>query len=299
MRKRLFILVLGIAFVFPNVVFAQSNIALTNVSVQLWPEYDQPSMLVITDFEVAADTPLPVDLTFRIPGDANLIAVANYTADGGLANANIQAPRDDGEWQVFTMTLESNVARFEYYQLLSYNGDQRLFSYLWDGAYAVDSFNIRVLEPLDAASLITNPALTTVSQEGDLTYYAGEPVKLGLGGQFTLTLEYQKSTNTLIANPQGVEPASPVDADTTGRVSLSNYVPYIIGGLGLIMIVGGVVYYWQSGRKPSGKSRRRAHAHAENEEDATGPYCPQCGARAKLGDRFCRTCGARLRHQEE
>jgi hypothetical protein len=76
MRKLFIILMLGVLFVFVSFASAQSDVTLASVDVQLWPEYDQPSMLVIVDFLVDASTTLPVDLTFRIPKDANLIAVA-------------------------------------------------------------------------------------------------------------------------------------------------------------------------------------------------------------------------------
>lgn len=298
MRKWILIILLGIFFVFPNFVFAQSNLALTNVSVQLWPEYDQPSMLIITDFEVPVTT-LPVDLTFRIPKDANLIAVASYTADGSLANAVFEGPRDDGEWQAFTITLDSTAARFEYYQPITFNGNQRIFSYLWDGAYAVDAFNIRVLEPADTTSLTTTPVLASIEQKEGLKYFHGDPVKLASGEQFALNLEYQKSSAALIASPQGVQPAAPVDENTPGRVSLNNTLPYLIGGLGVIMIVGGLVYYLRSGNNGVKKSRRRQHANANTEEGDSDVYCAQCGTRAHSGDRFCRVCGSRIRQQEE
>ncbi len=297
MRKWLLIILLGMFFVFPNFVFAQSNLTLTNVSVQLWPEYDQPSMLVITDFEVPATTTLPVNLTFRIPKDANLIAVASYTADGSLANAVFEGPKDDGEWQSFTITLDSTTARFEYYQPITFNGNQRIFSYLWDGTYAVGAFDIRVLEPADTTSLTTTPNLASTEQKDGLKYFHGKPVKLASGEQFILNLEYQKSSNALITSAPGVQPAAPVDENTPGRVSLNNTLPYLIGGLGVIMIVGGLVYYLRSGNNGVKKSRRRQHANAEESESDV--YCAQCGTRAHSGDRFCRTCGARLRHQEE
>jgi hypothetical protein len=93
-----------------------------------------------------------------------------------------------------------------------------------------------------------------------------------------------------------IEPVT-VDENTAGRVSLNNYLPYIIGTLGVIIIIGGFMYYRQSGRSASAKkSRRRKSA---NEEAESGVYCAQCGTRARGGDRFCRTCGSRLRQSEE
>ena len=300
MRRWFLILALGVLSVFPSMVFAQTNVALVSMSVQLWPEYDQPSMLVITDFEVSAVTKFPASVTFHIPQDANLIAVAAYDTGGNLVNAVFDGPTAGGDWQAFTITLNSAAARFEYYQPITFNGEQRIFSYLWDGAYAVNVFDIRVLEPLDTTSLVTAPELASISQENELKYFAGDPVHLAAGEQFTLNLNYKKTSDALITSSQGVQPAAPVDENTPGRVSLSNYLPYLLGGLGVVMIIGGFAYYWRAGRDSvSKRTRRRAHSNVENEENNEESYCPQCGSRAKPGDRFCRVCGGRIRHPEQ
>lgn len=299
MRKLFLILMMGALFVFPSLASAQSSLTFTNVNVQLWPEYDQPSMLVITDFQVSANATPPMSINFRIPKGANLIAVAEYSTGGSLVNAAFDGPKDDGDWQVFTIQLNGTSARFEYYQPLTFNGNQRLFSFLWDSEYAVDAFSAKVLEPLDVTSLTTTPVLSSIAENNGLKTYSGEPVKLASGEQYTLTLDYTKTTDSLVSAAQGVEPAQPVNEDTTGRISVSNYMPYIIGGLGVIMIIGGIVYYWRSGSNATKKSRRRAHSHDEGDTDGEDTYCPQCGTRSKSGDRFCRTCGARLRTQEE
>lgn len=93
MRKLFLILVLGIMFVFPSFVSAQNDVTIASMTVQLWPEYDQPSMLVIADFQLTATTALPTKLTFKIPKDANLIAVATVASDGGFINAVFDSPR--------------------------------------------------------------------------------------------------------------------------------------------------------------------------------------------------------------
>lgn len=296
MRRLINILVLGAFFAFPSFASAQTSLTLSNVTVQLWPEYDQPSMLVIIDFQVASGTPLPADLSFRIPPDANLIAVASLANDGAFLNAPFDGPQEQGEWQVFTMTVSQNTThRFEYYQPLTLNGNQRIFSYLWDGAYAVDSFHVSVLEPADTVSLATDPAYISTVQVNGLTYYGSEIVPLASGELFALNLQYEKTTTTLVKQPQGIQPVAPVDESTPGRVSLNNSMPYIIGGFGVVLILGGIMYYFQAGRAPSRRPRQRRRSQAEADDDGTEAYCPQCGTRARRGDRFCRTCGARLR----
>jgi hypothetical protein len=301
MRRLVLISMLGVFFAFPSLASAQTEAALASVSVQLWPEYDQPSMLVIVDFQVAPDTPLPVDLSFRIPPDGHLIAVASAAADGRWVNAAFEDPLKEGEWQVFTMPIQQNTLyRYEYYQPLTVSENQRTFSYLWDGAYAVEAFSVSVLEPLDTVSLVMEPPYLSIEQAGPLKYYDSAVVALAGGEQYVLNLQYEKTTDTLVKPPlQGLQPVTPLDDDTPGRFSLNNYLPYLIGGLGVILIVGGIVYYWQAGGASNRRTRRRGRAQDEADAEGAESYCPQCGARAKPGDRFCRVCGARLRNQEE
>ena len=295
MRKWLLIIVLGILLAFPSGSAAQTGIALSTLNVQLWPEYDQPSMLVIYDFTVPPETQLPAQITFRIPVDANLIAVASFQ-DGGLINIPFEGPAKDGEWQSFTIPMDVVTSyHFEYYQPLTINGDTRSFSYLWDNPYVVNAFTVSVLEPRDTASFTVDPSLKpTVGNDGH-TYYEGTPFALAGGEQFVLNLQYEKKSDALILPPQGLQPSAPVDENTPGRVSLANYLPYILGGLGVAFIAGGFVYYWRSGRNRTGKPRQRVHA--QSEQGGSEHYCHQCGTRAKPTDRFCRVCGSRLRQE--
>lgn len=300
MRKLLLILVMGMILAFPFSASAQSDAALSFVTVQLWPEYDQPSMLVIVDFQTTESTSLPASLTFRIPSDANLIAVASDAGGGQFLDHPYNGPTAEGEYQTFSLTVEENKPyRFEYYQPLSFNGEERIFSYLWDNGYAVENFEYLFLEPLDVTGVTLDPTYSTQETSNGLKYYDGASVKLAAGEQYALNMSYTKTTDTLVSQAQTVQIAEPVNEDTPGRVSLTNSLPYIIGGLGIIMIAGGLMYYFQWGRRSAGSSKsRRRHSQSTPESDATSAYCPQCGARAKPSDRFCRTCGARLRHEE-
>src|SRR5574337_228779 len=100
MRKWLVIVLLLGVLTIPLSADAQGQVKLAGLEVQLWPEYDQPSMLLIYDFTLTESIGLPVNVAIRIPKDANLLAVASQTADGGLVNAEYEGPTTSGDWQI-------------------------------------------------------------------------------------------------------------------------------------------------------------------------------------------------------
>jgi len=293
MRKWLvFLFVLG-AIAFPFSVRAQNEIRLAGLQVQLWPEYDQPSMLVIYDFQVATSTALPTNVNIRIPKDAKLSAVAQ-TAANGLVNAEYNGPAVAGDWQVVGVKISELVTyRVEFYEPLSKNSTTRQFSFLWPADYAADDFSVSVREPADITQIASIPAMPESQGKDGLTYMQNDFGPLPAGQQFALNLTYTKTSDTLGVPQQNVQPSTPLSSNTPGRVMFSNYLPYILGALGVILIVGGLFYFWRSSRRGS-QGRKRHPAQTEKEGDSD-IYCHQCGARARTADRFCRVCGTKLR----
>jgi hypothetical protein len=161
----------------------------------------------------------------------------------------------------------------------------------------VANFGVLFQQPFDAAEFKSSlPLQDDGVHADDMQYYFSDVGAVPAGEAFSFDLSYQKPTDALSISRLEIQPVV-VDEDTPGRVSLNNYLPYMIGGLGVIMIVGGFMYFRQSGRGAvSKKSRRR---RAEREDNESSVYCAQCGTRARAGDRFCRTCGSRIRQPEE
>lgn len=300
MRRWLSVLVVAGALLFPFASSAQAPIELASLSVQLLPEYDQASMLVICDFQLPTGTKLPINISIRFPKDAKLFAVASLAADASLRNADYLGPSAGDTWQTVTVQVQTEtIYHIEYYQPLSKTGSLREFSYLWPGDYPVTTFAITVRIPVDASQVTTKPE-TQPSQGADgVSYTQANFGALAASQQFPFTLSYDKSSDTLSAPPQGLRPSVPLGPKTSGRVMLSNYLPYIVGVLGFVLVAGGAVYFWQSGRS-SRRTGKRHHRPAPQLEDEVSAdvYCHQCGTRAHVGDRFCRVCGTRLRLPE-
>ena len=296
---RAIILVLGVS-AFSFSAHAQNSIRLASLKAQLWPEYDQRSMLVIYDLELPSDTKLPVSLSIRFPKDGNLIAVASLGANGALVNADYLGPSLIGDWQSITLQIQTATSyHVEYYEPLSISGQLRQFTYLWPGDFAVDDFSLSVRVPADTTNVTTTPNLQS-TQEADATpALAGDFGALSAGQEFPLQLTYAKTSDTLGVSQPRLQPSQPLGSNTSGRVMLSNYLPYILGVLGFLMIAAGALYVWQSRRSLRATGERHRHPGPEVAEDAPDAvYCHQCGTRAERGDRFCRVCGARLRLPE-
>ncbi len=301
MLKRTFTLILLALAFFPLNVQAQAGITFSRLEVDLWPEYDRPSMLVIYHAALSPEVSLPVELTFRIPTVGEINAVAVRQVDGKLFDV-IYQKQVSGEWALITFTATTPEVQIEYYDpRLTMQGDQRHFEYHWPGDYDVTTFVVQVQQPLGSTNLLISPSLGpgTQSQDG-LTYYTSEIGSLNAGDTFTISLDYQKSGDALSAKSLSIQPSGPLPSQTSGSLILSRTLPWILGGVGLLMIAGAGIWYWRSGREqipsPGGRRRRAAPDMIEAAApDEQAIYCHQCGKRAAPGDRFCRSCGTRLR----
>ena len=295
MRKLIMVLALIIIFFFPNPAQAQGNLQLSLVSVDIWPEYDQPAVLMIYSITMASNTTLPTTLAVRIPSNAQINAVAVVDPAKGLINT----PYDtsiQGQWSVLKVTTSFLQVHIEYYTPLVKNGSARHILFEWPGDYVVDSLEANFLRPFnaDGVTISFTPVNTYPGQDG-LTNYHIQTANLAAGKDFSLTIDYQRKTDDLSISSLPVQAASTPGSDTPGRVSMTGILPWVLAGLGVLLIVAGIVGFsvWQRGAQgiPKGKVRRKQDDDTEDEFI----YCHQCGKRAQPGDVFCRTCGTRLK----
>jgi hypothetical protein len=298
MRKWLIFVLLLILLVCPTIADAQGEIKLKSVNVELWSEYDQPSMLVIHEFTLDESTPLPAKVTVRFPKDGNLTAVA-YRNKQGLVTKDYDKLETQGNWQTVTLNVESyDPHRIEYYQPLTRDGNKRSFTYQWFGDYPVGEYRITAQIPADSTNLISDPPLTDpgTTQDGKslIGVFTQSDLKMGQSTEFKISYERESESVIQPANSANIQPSEPIGPSTDGRVSIDN-LPWIIGGIGLALIGLALFFYWRSTQATEQKSRRRRRAGSSQEPSGEQAYCHECGARAQPGDRFCRTCGSKLR----
>jgi hypothetical protein len=132
-------------------------------------------------------------------------------------------------------------------------------------------------------------------------YYTAEVGAVAKGITFSIKVDYRKEGEALSSESLEIQPSAPLSKETPGRMDLMQILPWVLGVLGVLLIAGGSWWYWQSGReKGAAQIRRRRKASAIPKAESAiqgGVYCHQCGKRAEAGDRFCRSCGTRLREE--
>jgi len=259
---------------------AQNIIRLEQLLVDLRPEYDQPAVLVIYQGTLAPDTPLPATLTLRLPARVEQpYAVAYDDGSGNLMNASYTT-QVEGDWLAVTLETPTTNFHLEFYDELDQAGQQRSYTFVWPGDYAVGQFNLVLVPPPGAAKLQTTPELPySESSDGSRRGAFGS---LNVGQELRLTLSYAGSNG--------------------GK--LSPLVVVIVLAVALALIGAGVWYSRRSQGQPApeptqqkrpkrSRSQRRQRPLGEQRPQASpARHCTQCGQALRSNDRFCGSCGA-------
>jgi hypothetical protein len=299
MRRILIAFLILFTLMTPGYVQAQDIVEIERMQIDIWPEFDRPDALILYRFTLTDSTSLPAQLTMRIPlasgGPYNL---AMQDTDGMLYNLEYVTSENE-DWLNVSFTTPSPNVQFEYYDPnLERDGNVRSFDYIWPGDYTVHSMTVQVQQPLNASQMQIEPDLGPgqLKQDG-LTYYMSLFGEVEAGISFDISLSYNKPDDTLSSSFDPVEPMEPITEQTPGRTSFRVILPYVLGGLGLVMIAGVAFWYLQSQRVETKQFRKRHKParHRHKTSTSRNVYCHQCGTRAQQEDAFCRSCGNELR----
>jgi hypothetical protein len=205
------------------------------------------------------------------------------------------------EWMDISFIATTPVIQFEYYDPgLVKEGTLRTFDYKWPGDYAVNSLTLQVQHPLGSSNVSVMPTAGRVLQNSNgFTYNVIEVGALNEGSPFDIAVSYQKETDALSIESLDIQPSAPITPGTSSLLNINQWWVWLLGILGIVLIGGGGFWYWRMGRQETTTKKRRHRKAQVTESPGVSPesavYCHQCGRRAESSDRFCRSCGTRLR----
>ncbi|MEW5986538.1 MAG: zinc ribbon domain-containing protein [Chloroflexota bacterium] len=276
--------------------------ALERVQVELWPDYDQPSLLVLISGDLPAGTPLPAEVTVPLLPGARLNAVARIRSDGTMIDDVTYRTSPDG--QQLTLTTPDLSFRVEYYVPYTADGDERRFTFTWTAETPVNQFRVSVQQPTAATNLTTTPAGTPRTGFGGLQYTDLPAQALALGDSYQVQVRYTTASGELSAPSETAAFSNNVvdtPAAAEGNSASSSTLRWVGIGAGAVVSVGLIgygVYMLAQSRRPV-EPVRPTRARPGRQATAGGAvrFCHQCGQSVQPGDRFCRNCGTAVKQR--
>ena len=202
------LILFGLIAAAATVSWAQTATRLERLQIAIWPEYDQPAMLVMYRGWIPIDEPLPSTVTFPIPA---AVEVPNAVAKRGPGTDLLVAPytvETAGDWNRLHLQTDLPEIRLEFYLDLDTTQEQRSFTLHWPGGPAIADLSYEVMQPTGARDFSVTPGSGTSAVGPDgLNYFVEQLGSVPAGGEFFIEISYTKTDPALTIS--AMQPVSP------------------------------------------------------------------------------------------
>lgn len=280
--------------------------AIATMRVDIWPEYDDPRVLVIYDGTLAGDATAPTDFSLVVPPGAQVHMAGGIAPDGGHLHADFRTrTRNDGLVEV-SYRLEVPEFYMEFYYDPLGAGEERRFTYPVQSGFHIDSLAVRVQEPRRAEGFEVVPLADQHTQDDrGLGYAVIRRTDLAPGAMIPVTVVYRKTDRTPSVTAQEMNGAQGAQGAQGARAEPP--FPWDRArrwGLGILAAAFFAVGLYRevfarrwsgSHREPVADRDRDDRGQAAPEGGRRPRFCTECGTRLAPTHRFCTMCGQPIR----
>lgn len=279
-----------------------AEVKATQMKVSVWPEYDDPRVLVIYQGDLDPSVQLPVDVTYNIPKGAEIGMACEVDAGGGHA-CKPYTLVDKGDYQALTYKVEAQHKIFfeYYYDAFAAGTDARAFDFVLRPGFPAATTTIEVQEPLRSTGFTLDPALSQVTTDSEgLTYHLQDfsVSALPVDEPFTVKVAYSKTDTDPSVKKASNDSAQPGQASAAGGGSNNNALFIVIAALAFgALVFGGYKAFRPTtatsnrGNRSSASRTARSRTPRGRGTVSTSKYCVSCGTQLHREDRFCSECG--------
>ncbi|MCS6903185.1 MAG: zinc ribbon domain-containing protein [Candidatus Bipolaricaulota bacterium] len=249
----------------------QAPVVIERLEISLWPEYDDPRLLVIYRGELSQDPTGP--LTFALPLTAEVHAVAYLNAEGRLLKSDWQLLPSTEREQLVIFVPGSRRFQLEYYDEIPGQHPQKSFTFRFQAnRYEINDLQIEVQQPLRAEEFVASPPLSENlgTDTLGLRYFGRRVGPVPAGVLVEQQISYTKRDNrpSVQANPRTESfPLWPLVGTASALLALG---------------LAGIAWYWWERRRTRFATKRRSVVTA---------FCSGCGRAFRENEQFCPQCG--------
>lgn len=273
------------------------DIRLQYLRVSIWPEYDDPRVLVILRGELTPESPVPARLRLPVPKGAELLGAGMISAQSELLNHPHQLLTGDTS-DTLELTLPAHRFFAEwYYNPFGQRTSERQFTYPLTLPYAVTQLDVDILQPDAATEFRTEPAAMRedVNARGG-RHYLFSYQDLEPEAATILKVAYIKTTDA----PSVAKPQAASDAQQTGLSrDTKTWVAFaMLAGCAVIFAGGVLAFKNKQPATPAATPDPQATSvpASETARPSVAPqnYCSNCGRQLDAAYLFCPGCGRSL-----
>jgi hypothetical protein len=269
----------------------------TQLKISIWPEYDQPTVLVMFDGTLADATNLPREIPVLIPASASLTVTTYENTDGTLAAEQPYKSTDQGDgYKRVTFSVKTAQYHVEYYDNLLRGAPDKAMDVSFKAAAPVDQLTFDIQQPLKATNFSVNPAAPTTRNDNGFNYYTLPFSSLALGQVVTAQVKYTKTAPdpSVSATPAAAPATAPVPVSSPSIWS-NTYIVFAVVLLGFAAVLGFLMLRARSPRWAAVGAGAARRTRSGRQVAGNRIYCTQCGRELGPEDNFCPKCGAARR----
>jgi len=275
---------------------AEGGPTFTEMVVTVLPEYDQPRVLVVLRGELPADTPLPAQVSLRLPADATVTYACSLKPpnDDRICEQPTSAP--DGDYQAVTYDLTTPVMYVEYYYGTFAGAGKRSTDFSFWPPYPSKSLQLAIPAPSDATDFNVSPAATRTANEQGAKHYIYDFENVPSDKPINVQLTYARPTDKPWAPPAQQEAATTAAGPNDDGGVPSDAILFLALAAALTVALVGYNTVGRRIRFNMGLVGSPRHEDADGGLSPTAPtYCSHCGVPVRQGAAFCFDCGRPFR----
>jgi len=289
-----------------------TNLAMARLRLSIWPEYDDPRVLIMWRGEMIPRQAFPAHITLPLPKGAEIIGAGMISEQNELLSHPYEVlPGDTQD----SLQLNLPVPRFFlefYYNPLTASSAEKRFTYTMSTPYPIELLEVDIQQPLKATNFTLDPTpIERLTDNQGLTYHQFAYRDVGKDQPQTFTVSYTKTMSTPSVPKQQPAPQRPRNArPLSGNVLVSLSIL-----AGAIMIFAGWAWLLRGSQRqriPVTSSALQStptlsafltllqeDMQIQETTDATPAqrqtrvvnFCAHCGHKLLPDDRFCSGCG--------
>ena len=174
--------------------WAKGGLDIGRMRISIWPEYDDPGVLVIYDGRFSDDSQFPTKTSFFIPKGAVISDVCSLSPEGQHYCQLYETIKGEGDMDKVLMALPFPNFYLSYHTAaLDLTSQQRDVTFTLLANHHIENVEVDVQQPLRSSDFTINPGDGDLSEAKGFNHFQYEMKNVGVGEERVFKIAYQKT----------------------------------------------------------------------------------------------------------